>query len=89
MKHYQKSGSSGENVGSTKSVLWAVPEIWIFAVFVQISRIIFEKRTKIIQPTIIVSRNNLNHLEDTLGDLEPQLGFYQKDGVGGPNMLLD
>ena len=31
----------------------------------------------------IFSRNNLNHLENTLGNLEPQLQFYHRDGVDG------
>ena len=31
----------------------------------------------------IYFENNLNHPEDTLGDLGPQLEFYHRDGIGG------
>ena len=39
---------------------------------------------KITRHTNSFTGNNLNHLEDTLGDLEPQLEFYHRDGVDGP-----
>ena len=45
--------------------------------------IIFQKGSQITRHTNIFCGNNLNYLEDTLGDLEPQLEFYHRDGVGG------
>ena len=52
--------------------------------FAQICSIILQKGPKITQPINIFFGNNLNYLEDNLGNLEPQLEFYHREGVGGP-----
>ena len=55
---------------------------YVFAVFAQISTIILQIGPQITWPINISSWSNLNHLEDTLGELEPQLEFYHRYGVG-------